>query len=190
MTLLMMKDRLRFHWLDYRFHRRTLTSINPGAELRARLLRLAQDQRIRFLIVGGVNTVVGYGLFAAFNEWVFANVPFGYLASLVLSYAIAIVLAFVLYRRFVFVVRGNLVIDFLRFVSVYLLSIGINLVVLPIFVELLHLPALLAQAIILVVTTVISFVGHRYFSFRRSRIDPVLESDEPERTTDVTHTDR
>jgi putative flippase GtrA len=159
--------------------------------LRDRLLRLIRDQRIRFLAVGGVNTVVGYGLFAAFNQWVFAHVPFGYLASLVVSYAIAIILAFFLYRRFVFVVQGNLLVDFLRFVSVYVLSIGINLVALPILVELVHLPPLLAQAIILVVTTVISFVGHRYFSFRRSRIDPGPKPDESERTTDVTHnTDR
>jgi putative flippase GtrA len=151
--------------------------------VRRRLLVLMGDQRIRFLAVGATNTVVGYLLFLAFNALVFERVPFGYLASLVLSYAIAIVLAFFLYRRFVFVVRGNLLVDLLRFVSVYLVGIGINLVALPLLVELVHLPPFLAQAVILVVTTVVSYLGHRYFSFRR-RATTAAETD-LEGTTDV-----
>jgi putative flippase GtrA len=135
--------------------------------VRERLLRLARDQRIRFLAVGATNTIVGYALFAVFNQFVFASVALGYLLSLIVSYALAIVLAFFLYRRFVFLVRGNLLVDFLRFVSVYLVSIGINFLALPLLVEVVHVPPLLAQAAILIVTTLVSFFGHRYFSFRR-----------------------
>lgn len=128
---------------------------------------LVNDQRIRFLAVGGVNTVVGYGLFAALDLYVFAGIPFGYLLSLALSYAIAITLAFILYRRFVFHVTGHVWTDLTRFVSVYLVSIGVNAVALPILIELFGLNSLVAQAIVLVCTTVISFFGHREFSFRR-----------------------
>jgi putative flippase GtrA len=136
-------------------------------ELAQGLLRLVNDQRIRFLAVGGVNTVVGFAIFAAVNEWLLRDVRFGYLAALVISYAIALVLAFYLYRRFVFHVQGNSLVDLLRFTSVYAVSIGINLVALPLLVEAGNAPPLLAQAVILIVTTLVSFVGHRYFSFRR-----------------------
>lgn len=128
---------------------------------------LARDQRLRFLVVGGTNTVFGYALFAAFDLFVFATVPFGYLLSLVSAYAMAIVLAFILYRRFVFKVTGQVWSDFVKFVSVYLVAIGVNLLTLPLLIEVAGLNSLPAQAIVLAVTTLMSFFGHREFSFRR-----------------------
>jgi putative flippase GtrA len=134
----------------------------------ALLGRLARDQRVRFLAVGVTNTVVGYLVFLAFTLWVFADVHLGYLLSLALSYVVGITLAFVLYRRFVFPVHGHLLRDFARFVSVYLVAIGINAAALPLLVEVARVPPLLAQLMILVVTTLLSFFGHKKFSFRRS----------------------
>ena len=136
--------------------------------MHALLGRLARDQRVRFLAVGATNTVVGYLVFSAFTLWVFADVHLGYLLSLALSYVIGITLAFVLYRRFVFPVHGHLLRDFARFVSVYLVAIGINAAALPLLVEVVQVPPLLAQLMILVVTTLLSFFGHKKFSFRRS----------------------
>lgn len=135
--------------------------------LRNAVGRIVRDEKVRFLAVGGTNTVVGFLLFAAFQYWIFRDIPFGYLISLVLSYAIAIVLAFILYRRFVFRVSGHVVRDFIRFVGVYAVSIGINFLALPVLVEFAGIPPVLAQAIVLVCTTVVSFLGHKYFSFRR-----------------------
>lgn len=138
-----------------------------GAPARGAIARFFGDQRIRFLAVGGINTLLGYVIFAALAQWVFVDVAFGYLLALIVSYAISITVAFVLYRRFVFVVKGNVVVDFVRFVSVYAVSIGANAVALPLLVEIAGLHPLVAQAIVLAVTTLISFVGHKYFSFRR-----------------------
>ena len=129
--------------------------------------KLILDQRVRFLMVGATNTVVGYLVFAALTHWIFDEVFLGYLISLALSYALAITLAFLLYRRFVFGVTGHVLRDFIRFVGVYLVAIGINAIALPLLVEGLRLSPLLAQAIILIMTTIVSFFGHREFSFRR-----------------------
>jgi putative flippase GtrA len=142
--------------------------MNEWKRVRKMLLRLVRDQRVAFLIVGGINTVLGFGLFAAFTIWVFPDVYLGYILSLVVSYAIAVMVAFVLYRRFVFRVTGHVVRDFLRFIAVYIVSISINLVALPVLVELVGIAPILAQVIILVMTTAVSFVGHRSFSFRRA----------------------
>lgn len=151
----------------------SLARMIGGEPVRNMLLRLVRDQRVSFLIVGGINTLLGFGLYSAFTLWVFHDVYLGYTLSLVVSYAIAITVAFVLYRRFVFRVTGHVIRDFVRFVAVYAVSIGINLVALPVLVEFVGISPILAQAIILVITTIVSFVGHRSFSFRRpSRSNP------------------
>ncbi len=129
--------------------------------------RLLADQKVRFLLVGGFNTVLGYLTFSALTLWAFHDIRFGYLLSLVCSYAIGISVAFVLYRRLVFVVHGHVVRDLVRFVSVYAVSIGVNALVLPLLVEVAHVPPLAAQAVVVLITTLLSFVGHRSFSFRR-----------------------
>lgn len=135
--------------------------------LRQTVRRLLAREEVRFVIVGGINTVVGYGLFALFE----LATPIGYLASLYLSYAFAITLAFVLHRRFTFGVSGtgHVVVDFLRFVSVYVVSLALNTLVLPLLVEVAHVAPLAAQAVCVVITTLISYFGHKWFSFRRAR---------------------
>jgi len=134
---------------------------------RLTLAALVADERVRFLVVGGINTVVGYALFAVLQ--ITAGHVIGYLGSLYGSYLLAVTLAFVLHRRFTFRVEGtgNRLVDFLRFASVYVVSLAANTLVLPLLVELAHLDPLVAQAISVVVTTVVSYFGHKYFSFRR-----------------------
>jgi putative flippase GtrA len=144
----------------------------PAPRIRA----LLRDERVAFLLVGGVNTVLAYLLFAglaatagrALDE---AGHPVaGSLVPLAGSYAVAVLVAFVLYRRFVFRVRGHVLRDLARFVSVYVVSISLNAVLLPVLVAL-GVPRLGAQALIVAVITVVSYVGHRWFSFRRPRDD-------------------
>ena len=135
--------------------------------------RLYDDERVRFLAVGGFNTAFGYGVFVLlqflFGAWI------GYLGSLFASHLIASSVAFVLHRRLVFRVKGKVLLDYVRFQSVYLVSLTINTLLLPVFVELLGWNVYLAQALIVCVTVVASFVGHKFFSFRRGP-DPAPET--------------
>jgi putative flippase GtrA len=126
---------------------------------------LLADQRVRFLIVGGINTVVGYGLFVLV-QWLFGAV-ISYFASVLIAHLLASMLAFTLYRRWVFRAGGTVVVDFLRFQVVYLVPLAANLLALPILVAFAGLNVYVAQALIVVASTVVSFVGHKYFSFRR-----------------------
>lgn len=136
-----------------------------GRITRGSLLRLVRDQRVAFLIVGGINTMLGLGLFVVFQLTLGHRV--GYLGSLVLAYAVALAVAFFLHRRFVFRVRGHIVRDYVRFVLVNLGAFGTNAVLLTAFAELTRLPVIPAQVLALGLTTVLSFFGHRFFSFRR-----------------------
>jgi len=144
------------------------------------LLRLVRNQRIAFLLVGGFNTAVGFSLFVFFDftvgRWVDENINriAGSLVTLACAHVVAVLIAFVMYRRFVFRVRGHIGRDLLRFQAVYLVSTGINAIVLPILVQL-GVDRILAQLMILVVTVLVSYFGHKYFSFRRSKTDSPAE---------------
>ncbi|MEO5921593.1 MAG: GtrA family protein [Pseudolysinimonas sp.] len=129
--------------------------------------RLLADERTRFLLTGGINTVVGYGLFALV-QWTVGHL-IGYVASLLIAHLLASLLAFTLYRRYVFRVSGRWFVDFLRFQTVYLLPLAANVVALPLLVAVAGLNVYLAQAMIVIVSTVVSYFGHKYFSFRRKR---------------------
>jgi putative flippase GtrA len=140
------------------------------------LIRLVHDQRVAFLVVGGINTVVGFAIFVVCSLSVgqFVDHRFGRVAgSLVtvgISHVLGVLFAFVMHRRFVFHVRGHVLRDLARFESVYLTGLGINAVALPVLVEL-GLSRIPAQAIILASTTLLSYFGHRHFSFRRGAAD-------------------
>ena len=134
------------------------------------LLRLVRSQKVAFLLVGGVNTVLGLCFFAlAHRLW---GSVIGYMGSLVVAYALAILCAFTLHRRFVFRVRGQVLTDLVRFTGVNLTSLGINAALLPVAVEWLGAPVLPAQVVVTGVTVALSYVGHASFSFRRQHAGP------------------
>ena len=135
-------------------------SVEPGW-----LLRVVRDQRVAFLAVGAFNTGFGFLCFAALLLVLGQRL---YLVALLCAYVISVLLAFVLYRHLVFRVSGHVLADLGRFVTVYLSALAVNVVMLPLLVELARVPVLLAQAMIVLVTSLISWVGHKHYSFRRS----------------------
>jgi len=143
--------------------------VPPGGMTGPPLLRVIRDQRVAFLVVGAINTVVGFLFFAGFlvtvGQW--WGKPWGYLVALACAHVVSVLFAFVLYRFVVFRVRGHVLSDLWRFETVYLAALAVNFVLLPLLVEIAHLPVLLAQALIVFVTSVMSWVGHKHYSFRR-----------------------
>ena len=122
-------------------------------------------QGLRFLIVGVFNTAFGFLLFALMLHLAGDHVH--YLVVLVFATIIAVLVAFAVYRTFVFRVRGNVLRDLGRFSLVYVGVLAANVIVLPLLVEVAGLPVLTAQAIVVVAAVVASFLLHRSFSFRR-----------------------
>jgi putative flippase GtrA len=135
-------------------------------------------QFVRFLLVGGFNTVFGYGLFAALN-WALTPVPGGYLIATVLANLIAITVAFLAYKWFVFRTSGNYLGEWLRCMAVYGSSVAIGLIgmaiLVPLFRRWLSHPqeaSYIAGAILTGFTVCFSFVGHKTISFRRRPVPP------------------
>lgn len=143
------------------------------------LFRLVKDQRVAFLIVGAINTVVGTGWFVLFELTIGPRTH--YMVSLACAHVAAVLCAFVLYRRFVFRVRGHVMLDLARFELVNLASLGVNAVALPFLVEVVGLVAIPAQLVVTSATMLISFFGHRGFSFRRPH-PPAPVGEQPTRS--------
>lgn len=155
------------------------------------LLRLFRDQRIVFLFVGGLNTVIGTIWFALFDHLLgYRWNGFGHYPALVITYVFAILCAFVLYRRLVFMVRGHVWRDLRRFSTVYISAFLVNITLLAVFVHGFGWQPLLSQCLIVFVTTAFSWVGHHRYSFKRTpdeasqsesgeRVEPLETAPEP-----------
>lgn len=120
------------------------------------------------MLVGAINTVFNYSLFAMLVLALGTRIP--YLILLLVSHVVSVVEAYVLQRRFVFRVQGRWFRDLARFWSVYLVALGVNVVVLPVLVEVLNLPVLLAQGLFLGFMTLGTFLAHTHFTFRRTTL--------------------
>jgi putative flippase GtrA len=131
------------------------------------LIRATWGRReIRFLVVGGLNTLLALALFASSHLVLGPDVP--YLALLVPTYGIGIPVAFATQRIFVFDAHGgSVVVDFARYTLVQLFSVVLNAGLLALFVEVISAPLLLAQVITLALIVVVTYFGHLLFSFRR-----------------------
>jgi putative flippase GtrA len=144
------------------------------------MIRSAQGKQVwqvtRYLLVGGFNTCFGYGLFVAFN-YLFRRLGiYGSEIASLLANVIAITVAFLGYKWFVFRTHSNYLREWLRCISVYGSSMLFSLVMLPPLTLLLRrwfgrtqMASNVAAAILIVVTVVASYFGHKHFSFRRPR---------------------
>lgn len=122
-------------------------------------------KQVRYVVVGGWNTLFGYLVFAALQLTVGGDI--GYMAVLVIAQFIGILNAYLCYRAFVFRVTGNWWLDLMRFSAVYWIVFGLNVIALPIMVAILGMNVLVAQALFLIVTIIASYFAHNHFSFRR-----------------------
>jgi len=127
----------------------------------------------RYTLVGIVNTVFGYGLYAALTGFFMPRVAHGYLVAAIVASPIAISVAFLGYKWFVFKTKGNYLREWMRCNVVYGTTTLIGIMLLPVFVfgfrKSLGLDAAapyVAGATVTGLNVIISFLGHRNFSFR------------------------
>jgi putative flippase GtrA len=118
---------------------------------------------ILYLAVGGWNTLFGYLNFVALYYFLEARLPVAVI--LVMSYALSIANAYICYRYVVFRSRGSVLREMPRFTSVYLVALAANLVILPLALRWLPLSAYAVQALFTIAVVVLSYFGHKYFSF-------------------------
>ena len=121
-------------------------------------------EKINYLIVGGWNTIFGY--FTYFVLYKVFSADVNYILLLIPGNIIAITNAYICYKLFVFKTKGNYIKEYLRFYVVYGVTILMNFILLPFCVEIIHLEPLVAQGIIIFATVLLSYMGHKFFTFK------------------------
>jgi len=125
------------------------------------------EQGARYLVVGTANFIFGFAFFAGLLLLVDGS--FDYRIVFCLAWMVNVTEAFVTTRLFVFKAAGHVLRDYGRFCLVQAGSAVLNIVGLTIAVDGFGLNVIVAQALVLPVVVVSTFLGHRWFSFHRPR---------------------
>ena len=127
------------------------------------LERWHRHEKLRFLVIGGWNTLFGYLTFVIlYALW---HERLHYLVIAVLAHAIAVVNAFTAHRLLTFRRRGPWLAEFVRFNVTLLVMLGIGLVGLWSLVSIIGMNPLVAQALMTIATVIVSYFAHLGFSF-------------------------
>jgi len=132
------------------------------------LVARARARGLPYLIVGGVNTALGYGvtvgLYYLLKAW-------SIVAVAALANVICITVSFVTYKAFIFKSGGFWLPEYLRCYLVYGGSALFSVFGLWLLVDVLGVTIWLAQGLVMVAVVPLSFLGHEFFTFRmRSRL--------------------
>ena len=130
--------------------------------------------KTKFLMVGLWNTVFGYFVFIGFDyvfESFFSKRYIAYMSAAVLSNIIAIINAYVFHKFVTFKsrIKGiGIIFEFFRFSTTYLITFCLSLILLPFLAEIMNMTTRIAGAIVILCCTIISYLGHSKFSFKRN----------------------
>jgi putative flippase GtrA len=108
---------------------------------------------------------VGFLAYALYIHFIHDN----YLQALVFSHIIGVAHSYLWNNRWTFQQKEYNARSALKFMSVYIVTFFVNLFLLAILVDAIEMNKLFAQAIALFLTTLVSFFGHKYWSFKISK---------------------
>lgn len=123
------------------------------------------NEKIRFILVGGFNTVFAYLLFLLLYYFF----PDHYNIDLTIQYIITINLSFITMRYYVFRGSGDIRVEYMKSASVYLLGFVFNYLTLNFFVIICRINPAISQMFCIVLNAVLTFVLHKYYSFRNKK---------------------
>ncbi|MFO8024394.1 GtrA family protein [Thiohalophilus sp.] len=125
---------------------------------------------MQFLVVGGFAALVNFVSRIIINEWV------GYRLAVILAYLVGMLTAFILSKLYVFEKSGRhhwhelrdfTLVNLLAVVQVWLISVGLAEYLFPAAGYTFYAPEV-AHLIGLAIPAVTSYLGHKYYSFRKS----------------------
>lgn len=130
----------------------------------------------RYLLVGIGNALFGYGSYAGATALLTPVLPYAYVFAGLIANLINITFSYVTYKFFVFKTKGNYIREWTRCVAVYSGSGLLATAALPVLVFLIRrfspvdaAAPYLAGAITAGMAVIVSFTGHRSFTFRPAK---------------------
>ena len=125
-------------------------------------LYLKNKEVINYLIVGGLTTVVSIVSYALFR-FIINN----YIVCTVLSWITAVLFAYVTNRKFVFESKDKkIVLEFIKFVSCRLLTLGSEILVMYILVDLLRLNDMISKVLVQFIIVILNYILSKIIVFK------------------------
>ena len=132
------------------------------------LRKLYESEKVRYLVVGGLTTVVNLAVFHVMVDMLHCNVTF----SNVVSIIVAIVFAFFANKHIVFrsVSTGaaQLISEFAKFVGGRLISLGIEVGGVYLLHDVMSAKAMVAKLATQVIVIVLNYFFSKFFVFRKT----------------------
>jgi putative flippase GtrA len=119
--------------------------------------------KIRYLITGIINTLVGYLI----GNALYYLTPLGFsviIVGIVSSY-ISISFSYLTFKIFVFRTKGKWLIEYIKCFFVYGFSSAIGIALIACLVNIFNVEFWISQAITIIVMTLTTFIGHRKLTF-------------------------
>ena len=117
-------------------------------------------EKLRYLLVGGYNTVISYGLYALFL-WGWNNPQ----KALFLSFIVSSVNSYWTQKIYVFGTKGNCKKEYVKCLISWGVSYGLNVVLLALFLKM-HFNPYGAQVLALALVTINSYLMLKYIAFQ------------------------
>lgn len=125
-------------------------------------LYLKNKEVINYLIVGGLTTVVSIVSYALFR-FIINN----YIVCTVLSWITAVLFAYVTNRKFVFESKDKkIILEFIKFVSCRLLTLGSEILVMYILVDLLKLNDMISKVLVQFIIVILNYILSKIIVFK------------------------
>lgn len=129
------------------------------------LARVLKPRLTKYIFVGAWNTFFGYsiGIFLYYSLKNYMHI----IVIATIGNIVAITMSFVTYKMFVFNTTGNWLVECFRSYIVYGSSAVLGVILLWILVDIFTVPYCLAQATIILVTIIVSYISHNKYTFSR-----------------------
>jgi len=142
-------------------------------------------EKLRFLLAGGWNTAFSYGVLVVLDALLHQRLH--YAIIMFVAWVIGVTQNLFTFKLFVFKTKGHWMKEYLRSYVVYSGSFVLNLAIVAVIITFWHPRLYIAQLPALVIVTIISYVGHKYFTYRTSgeslaetyEVDPARRGDSP-----------
>ena len=126
------------------------------------------DEKIIYLIIGGINTLIGYSLFILLdlfflkifileNSYFYANI---------VARPIAILISYSLHSKFTFKMSIFNFKRLIKFSSGYLIAYILSIILLPILVEYFSIHPWISNFILIVIFGIVNFFYQKYWTFK------------------------
>lgn len=123
-------------------------------------------QKIRYLLVGGYNTVVSYALYVLLL-WLMGGLHEQ--LALLGSFLLSSINSFWTQKIFVFGTKGHARWEYIKCLMSWGASYTLNVVLLAVFVDGFHMNAYMAQFIALILVTINSYLMLKRFAFKEKK---------------------